>query len=71
MKDIKSILIGVFATTCLFLFIGATSSDGKTEYKYEFTKLNDVQGILLDKENGQMYKYSRNKTELEKIDLPE
>ena len=24
MKDIKSILIGVFSTTCLFLFMGQT-----------------------------------------------
>ena len=27
MKDIKSILIGVFATTCLFLFMGQTSNE--------------------------------------------
>ena len=46
MKDIKSILIGVFATTCLFLFIGQTSH---TYYNSDdiMRKLKDIDGNLI------------------------
>ena len=57
MKDIKSILIGVFATTCLFLFIGATNNSG--EGKWEIATSLDNNGVhLLNKETGVYYKPS-------------
>ena len=65
MKDIKSILIGVFATISLFLFIGATTSNANDNNRYEWIPDNvggeagyTNFGRLLDKKTGAFWKLS-------------
>ncbi|MBI45688.1 MAG: hypothetical protein CMG66_05960 [Candidatus Marinimicrobia bacterium] len=62
MKDFKSMLIGVFATTCLFLFIGATTSNANDNDRYEWIYENiggqgsySFNGRLLDKQTGSFW----------------
>jgi len=43
MKDIKSILIGVFATTCLFLFMGQTNNNCADEIEDLEEEIEDLE----------------------------
>ena len=62
MKDIKSILIGVFATTCLFLFMGNTNYITEKKNKFEIHKLeNGVSSHLLNTETGEVWSITRYK----------
>ncbi len=65
MKDIKSILIGILGTTCVFLFLGTTSvEDSKSvnvynqveSKRFELHKNNDEgKFTLLDTETGETW----------------
>jgi len=48
MKDIKSILIGVFATTCLFLFMGNAENDKQVDESKIASALNDINLTLIE-----------------------
>jgi len=67
MKDIKSILIGVFATTCLFLFMGQTSNDsevGRYQAWFDSSSSNAFYGSkMIDTSTGQIYVLSRASTD--------
>ena len=61
MKDIKSILIGVFATTCLFLFMGQTMTTSQVA-RYQLVLENDNNdssnpGYIFDTKNAEIVKY--------------
>ena len=52
MKDIKSILIGFLLATCMFLFMGNTSSGQVGKYQ-GFADENNV--FMIDTKTGQLF----------------
>ena len=68
MKDFKSILIGILGTTCVFLFLGTTSVKDNG-YKWDFVRYSDGGGVLLNKEEGQLYRFVGRK--LLKVNSPD
>jgi len=60
MKDIKSILIGVFTITCLFLFMGQRSNDSEVGRYQHMTSSFDTGLVIhyvLDTKNGNFREY--------------
>ena len=56
MKDIKSVMIGFLLATCMFLFMGQTSSSSQVgRYDIESTKEDFI--IVADTKTGKIVKY--------------